>query len=391
MKLNKSIMALATAAAFGMSGQVFAAGTVAGTSVTNTVSLDYAVSGTQQASEAASVAFTVDHKINFTVDKVGADQIITTDTQPGSTVEYTFRVINTGNGHVDFNLNVVDETLNTSLASVTGSPDDDVDFETISYFWDEDKDGTNNSGGEDKTYIDALSYSEALDANIAYVVVSVKLHELNPTNAGEYNDLDASDGIHNVSGLIGGLTLEAKAAANEVAGVPSATPSNTLGAVYATDDSATPDTTDVDIVFADLADGTADNFDQYTAAVEVSTSQLSVTKSMVVLNDFITVPTAHSKAIPGAQIEYTITVENIGNSATAVDDISGVSYTISDDISALAGIDTSAAIAITTNGGANTQTTNKNGDATEGDIELTFNTPLGAGATNTIKFTAFIE
>jgi len=390
MKLNKTLTALAIGASFGLSGQAFAAGTEAGTTVTNTVSLNYAVSGSQQASESATVDFLVDHKINFTVDTAGAE-IITNNTQPGSTVKYTFRVINTGNGYVDFDLNLIDEALNTSLATVTGTPDDDVTFESITYFWDEDKDGTDNSGSESKTFIDALSFDDSGTDNIANVVVSVKLYELSPANAAFYNDLDASDGIHSVAGFVGGLTLEAQAAANEVAGVPSSTADNTLGTVYASDDSSSVDTAGVDLVFADLADGTANNLDSYTGAIEISTSQLSVLKEMKVLNDPFTVNDANAKAIPGAQIEYTITVENIGNSATAVDGTTGVSYTITDDLTAISAIDTTQTIAITANGGADSETVNKNSDATNGDIELEFNTPLAAGATNTIKFTAFIK
>lgn len=388
MKLNKTLTALAVGASFGLSGQAFAAGTAAGSTVTNTVSLDYAVSGTQQASEEASVDFQVDHKVNFIVDKVGSE-IVNTGTQPGSTVEYTFRVINNGNGHVDFDLTLIDEALNTSLATVTGTPDDDVTFETVSLFWDEDKDGTDNSGTENKTFIDALTFDDSTPGdNIANVVVSVKLYALSQANAAFYNDLDTSDGIHTVAGLFSGLTLEAKAAANETAGVPDATADGSLGTVYIADDSGTADSAGVDLVFADLADGTADNFDSYTGAIQISTSQLSVVKTMKVLNDFITPDLANAKAIPGAQIEYTITVENIGNSPTSVD-TSGVSYTIADDLTSISAIDIAEDIVITTNGGATTQTVD-NG-AGNGDIQLEFNTPLAAGATNTIKFTAFIK
>jgi hypothetical protein len=390
MKLNKTLTALAVSASFGLSGQAFAAGTAAGSTVTNTVSLDYAVSGTQQASESATVDFKVDHKINFVVDKVGAEQIISSGTQPGSTVQYTFRVINNGNGHVDFNLNLIDEALNTSLTSVVGSPLDNVTFETISLFWDEDKDGTNNSGAENKVFIDALTFDDSGTDNIANVIATVKLYELSPANAAFYNDLDTSDGIRSVAGLIGGLTLEAKAAANEVAGVPVAAANGSLGTVYTSDDRDDVDTAGVDLVFADLANGAADNLDAYTGAIEISTSQLSVVKTMKVLNDFITTNPLNAKAIPGAQIEYTITVENIGNSATAVDG-SGVSYTIADDLTAIAAIDNLKAIAITVNGGANTETVDANLDSTNGDIKLEFNTPLASGATNTVKFTVFIK
>ena len=390
MKINKTLTALIAGASLGLSGQAMAAGTVAGADVTNTVSLSYAVSGTQQASESFSVDFKVDHKINFAVESVSAE-IIETGTRPGSTVKYTFRVINNGNGFVDFDLDFLDETLNTSLSSVTGTPNDNVQFESVTYFWDENKDGVDNAGAETSQFVDALDFDDSGTANIAHIVVSIDLYELSDTNAGQYNDLDVTDGIHNVSGLVGGLTFTAQAAANENTGVPTSVANGTLGTVYASDDRLTNDTAGVDRVFAD---STADNSESVTGGIKISTSQLSVTKTMSVVDDFITADTTKAKAIPGAQIEYTITVENVGTEASSVDGVTGVSYTITDDITGIAAIDETKAIAITetgTNSTADLSTEDADGDLTDGDIKFEFNTPLATGATNTVKFTAFIK
>jgi len=93
MKLNKSIMALATAAAFGISGQVFAAGTVAGTDISNTVTLGYTVSSTAQTPIESVSGFKVDQKVDmtFTSDTATADSV------PGEKVTLAYTLTNTGN------------------------------------------------------------------------------------------------------------------------------------------------------------------------------------------------------------------------------------------------------------------------------------------------------
>src|SRR3546814_9132993 len=58
----------------------FAAGTTAGTTITNTATVDYQVGGVAQGQQSASNNFTVDRKINLLVEEV-AD--LTTPVVPG--------------------------------------------------------------------------------------------------------------------------------------------------------------------------------------------------------------------------------------------------------------------------------------------------------------------
>lgn len=65
MKLNKTLTALAVGASFGLSGQAFAAGTEAGTVITNTASMTYTV-GSTPITESDDAKLTVDTKVDLT-------------------------------------------------------------------------------------------------------------------------------------------------------------------------------------------------------------------------------------------------------------------------------------------------------------------------------------
>src|SRR3546814_18295730 len=70
----------------------FAAGTTAGTTITNTATVDYQVGGVAQGQQSASNNFTVDRKINLLVEEV-AD--LTTPVVPGqANAVTTFQLTN---------------------------------------------------------------------------------------------------------------------------------------------------------------------------------------------------------------------------------------------------------------------------------------------------------
>ena len=66
MKLNKTLIALAAGASFGLSGQVFAEGTIAGTDIENTVTLGYTVNTVPQTDLTQTATFKVDSRVEFT-------------------------------------------------------------------------------------------------------------------------------------------------------------------------------------------------------------------------------------------------------------------------------------------------------------------------------------
>jgi uncharacterized repeat protein (TIGR01451 family) len=76
-----------------------------------------------------------------------------------------------------------------------------------------------------------------------------------------------------------------------------------------TDNSATADVAgSIDVVFADPGAAVADR-DQYL----IATAAFTVTKTSAVINDFVSA--SNYKAIPGAQMQYTITLVNNGGAA----------------------------------------------------------------------------
>ena len=80
----------------------FAAGTTAGTTITNTATVDYQVGGVAQGQQSASNNFTVDRKINLLVEEVGT---VTTNVVPGQTnAVTTFQLTNSSNEALDFAL-----------------------------------------------------------------------------------------------------------------------------------------------------------------------------------------------------------------------------------------------------------------------------------------------
>lgn len=92
MKLNKTLTALAIGASFGLSGQAFAAGTPASTSITNTATMSYTVNSTAVPATSSQAKFSVDAKVNLT---------LTSDNTPsadaGATTNLLYTLTNTGN------------------------------------------------------------------------------------------------------------------------------------------------------------------------------------------------------------------------------------------------------------------------------------------------------
>jgi len=112
---------LSGAALFGLVSQgALAAGTTAGTSISNSASLGYSVGGVgQTAITATSAAFLVDEKVNLTV--AGG---VTTNVVPGSTAQATaFTVTNNSNSPLDFTLAVT--------SAIAGDNFDPTDLQRI--------------------------------------------------------------------------------------------------------------------------------------------------------------------------------------------------------------------------------------------------------------------
>ncbi len=238
--------------------------TTAGTDISNTATVNYTV-GTvpQTAINSTPVTFKVDKKVDLTVAN-GAG----VDTVPGATnVGLPFTVSNTGNDTDSFTL---------TPANATG---DSFDTSAFAVYLDVGVVGTYEPG------IDTLvgaPVSMARDTTINVLIVSTI-----PGTA--------------LNGNTANMTLTATTTSTATAGAE------------------TP--TVVDVVFADAGrNGTEVDTNTYT----IATATLTVTKTATVLADPINCPGGVGtcganlpKAIPGATVEYTITVSNSSTTVAA--------------------------------------------------------------------------
>ena len=264
----------------------FAAGTTAGTSITNTATVDYQVGGVAQGQQSASNSFTVDRKINLLVEEVGT---VTTNVVPGqSNAVTTFQLTNSSNEVLDFALAVTQITSGTASHGGT----DTFNANNVRIYRDNISTGVVGDWDTDDTpvtYIDEL----AVDTPIRLFVVA-----------------DIPAGLAN--NAVAGVTLRATAREGGTAGSQGLAITETAGA----------NTAGKDTVFADIAgvagdtarDASHSDNDDYT----VRTATLAVTKTSRVVSDPFNL-TSNPKLIPGAVVEYCIAVANSGSAdATSV-------------------------------------------------------------------------
>lgn len=252
-----------------------AAGTAAGTVITNQVTVDYTVGGINQADVVASTNVTVDRKVDLTV-------AATTDTSvtPGATNQAVGFIVT----------NVSNDTLDFALTAAHASGDDfDVGAPFVFY---RDNTGGGTVGQFDGTDVQ-ITHIDALAAD-----ASVRVFVVTPTVPGTATNSQIS-----------GVTLTATARQNNG--------SATLGGALT---NAASNTAGVDTVFADaqgVSDGLRDAAHSATEQFVVVTAAISATKSSRILagvNEF-----AAGAAIPGARVEFCITVANNGSAnATGV-------------------------------------------------------------------------
>ncbi len=276
MKTTKQLLgAVSVFALVAMSSApAMAVGTDAGSTITNTVSVSYNVGGNAQTAETASDSFTVDQRVNLTVTNIGA----ATSVNPNQTNRVlAFDVTNSSNSTVDLNL---------SVALRAGTAGNISNFRV---FRDTNGNRALDSGELSAgaiTYLDEV----AEDATVAVLVVS-----------------DIGIGARNADTFDVALTAAAHAA-----GTTGSQGIRLLGSTVA-------NTAGIDTVLFDGAgvsdavnDGAFSAQGRYTVAGAV----LTVAKTSRIVSDPVNL-TTNPKAIPGATIEYCITVANAAGAATA--------------------------------------------------------------------------
>jgi uncharacterized repeat protein (TIGR01451 family) len=254
-------------------------GTLAGTVVSNTAQASFTVNGTAQTASSNASTFVVDRKVNLTVTtaQAGATQV-----NLGQTGAVTaFRVTNNTNGTQDFLLaatQVVPAGILTGTSNFT--------LANLKIYVDANNKGVYDPGVDTAAWIDEL----APDASATVFVVG--------DVPGQQN-ADRS--------FVG---LDVTVAAGGAAGTQGT-------ALVPTDLNVADQANSVDVVFADddndgtLGLDTARNGQGWAYAayqVGAHSVNLSVVKTATVVSDGVSV--ANPKALPGAVIQYCLTVAN---------------------------------------------------------------------------------
>jgi len=337
-----------------------AAGTTAGTVVSNSATVDYDVNSINQDDiTSAAVTFKVDRKVDLTMV---TQEVAAVSVTPGSSGNVlTFQVTNTGNDVFDYDLNAT--ALAGGAAAFGGS--DNVDAASTAAYVESGTTGGYQSGEDTATSVDNLA---ADDSIVVYLVASF--------NTGLTNN------------DIGSYHLEATA-------------KDASGSAL-TEDTDGDDPDAIEDVFADGAgtnDASRDAKHSDQADYKVATAELTVSKASSVVSDPLN-GTSSPLAIPGAVIEYTVTISNAAGASTAAniavtDDLSSETNIVfkTDGYSASNGIKVQAPNLYS---GAETELSNAS-DADEGDfnagtkIVTVTGIELAAGESATVKFQVAIQ
>jgi uncharacterized repeat protein (TIGR01451 family) len=271
MKTTKQLLGAVSALALiaMSSAPALAEGTNAGATITNNVSVTYNVGGLAQNAETASDSFTVDRRVNVNVNYIGP----ATSVSPGQQdAVIAFDVTNLSNDTVDL-------ALATALRNGTAG--------NIGGFqaYRDDGDGVFDSGDTLVTFLDEV----AEDATVrVFVIADIGLGAVN----ADVFDVTLTANAH---------TAGAAGLGTELVGTSGA---NTSG---------------VDTVLFDGAgdtDAANDGAFSDTGTYTVSGALITVAKTSRVVSDPVNL-TTNPKAIPGATVEYCITVANASGAATA--------------------------------------------------------------------------
>jgi uncharacterized repeat protein (TIGR01451 family) len=282
MFVNKvRLLLLSGTAIIATAGTAEAAQTPAGTTITNTASVTYTVNGSPQTTNSTTATFVVDRKVNFTLV---TDQTANTTVNVGQTGAVTkFKLTNTTNGTQDF---LLDSAQAVPLGALLGSPD--FTLNNIKIFVDANGNGVYDPGTDLGTYVDEL----APDASVEIFIVG----DVPATGASTL----AQVALHATVANGGGVGVKGTALLPTDLNLANA--DNTVDIVFADNDS------DGLTYLGDIArNGQGIAYAAYEAGTR--NVALTVTKTARVLSDDVNL-LVNPKALPGAIVEYCLTVNN---------------------------------------------------------------------------------
>ena len=283
--VKNASLALIALSSVGVLQGAYANGTASGTSIVNQATVDYSVGGVSQTQIVSPQAtFTVDTRIDFNVTELGGTA---TQTTPGQVNVVTrFQVTNTGNSTQGYVLSAVNEA---GTVLFTQTDNQDVD-NNIRIFVDSNGNGAYDAGTDTATNINSLVAGPTGVSVAVFVVADIPVAATN----------------------------------NQYANVRLTARATPVGSTTPLAETTGPDTAGIDVVWADAGrDNSESAADQY----HIQSAALTLAKTSAVVWDPFNLD-SNPKAIPGARIEYTITVTN-GSTTTVADAV-----TVTDNIPA---------------------------------------------------------
>jgi uncharacterized repeat protein (TIGR01451 family) len=276
----KGYLAVATVALYGVvySTSVLAVGTDADTDIDNFATVDYRVGGFSQPPVVSpTTSFKVDQVVDLTVAEADGAETSVVPNETGAIARFT--VTNTGNEVQDFGLSV--NNVATGIFGVT----DNFDPSAFTIVIDANGDDVYDVGDTVANFIDELSADDLNPDPLLDNVVSVFVLANIP--------------IAQVPGDGANIELVAEAREGGTATVQGIVQAETGGA----------NTDGLEIVWSN---NTAADDDAYLVG---ALPTLAATKSSEVLSDPLLNVFPNALAIPGAFVEYTVTVTNTGTTA----------------------------------------------------------------------------
>jgi uncharacterized repeat protein (TIGR01451 family) len=289
---SKLLSAAGTAALLSLvANPAHAAGTTAGTTITNTATINFQVSGVNQTAQTAANAIVVDAKVILTDVETGATTVVA----PGQTgAVTTFQVTNGSNETIDIGLAAAAQSNGATTAH---GGTDAVQASAFTYWVNTNGSTTctyNSANATQVTYLDEVAVGAT---QCLYVLSSI------PSTAA--------------NGQVAGINLTVTAEQGGTTG--------TQGSVLTQSGTGvawTPGT--MQTVFADASGTGGDaNYDgKYTALADytISAPVLSINKNSLVISDPVE-GSSNPKAIPGAVLQYCIVVSNASTAGTSASGI----------------------------------------------------------------------
>ncbi|MEM9403960.1 MAG: hypothetical protein AAGA44_15930 [Pseudomonadota bacterium] len=250
---------------------VFAIGTPAGTSVSNTATASFQVGGvSQDVVSSTPTTFVVDQRVELEITRVGTATIATPG-QTNAVVEFT--ITNLGNAPQDVDLSAINLV---GGEIVFGGDADTVNVEDPPRVsWDDDDDGLFDPAEPD--FVDELPALAGSNSARVFIVANIPVSGL---QNGDFANVELTATAHD-AGAAG------------------------LGAQTTDDSGAADDAAVVQVVFASTG-GT----EALSHSFAISAADVTVSKTSAVVDDFFSA--SNDKAIPGATVQYEITVTNNG-------------------------------------------------------------------------------